>query len=80
MMQERLRSSVEDAKKEKALKEVAKATMQEKVTVLEATEGKARELEGVHVLAKQRATNLEVKLGEMELRASSQLGIRRWLS
>nr|POE86820.1 hypothetical protein CFP56_45551 [Quercus suber] len=67
-MQDRLRSLVEYTKKEKAFKEVAKATMQEKNAALWVTKGRVKEHEGFYVLAEQRATDLGVKMGEMKLR------------
>lgn len=50
MMQDRLRSTVEDAEKERALKEVAEATLQERDAALRVTEGRVKEHEGSRVL------------------------------
>ena len=59
---------IEGVEKERAFKEVVEAIMREKSATLEATEGKARELEGACTLAEQKAANLEVKFREIELR------------
>lgn len=61
MMQDRLRSSIKEAEKEKALKEVVEDTMHERNAVLEAVEGRARDSEVAYTLDKQRAVDLEAK-------------------
>lgn len=49
--------------------------MQEESAAFEATEGKARELEGAHTLVEQRAADLEVKFREIELRLAEAKSI-----
>lgn len=60
-MEDRLRSAAEEANKEKALKEVAKAIVKEKSTTIETIKERAREVERVHILAERRVTDLEKK-------------------
>ena len=60
-MEDRLRSAAEEANKEKALKEVAKAIAKEKSTTIETIKERAREVERVHILAERRVTDLEKK-------------------
>ena len=61
IMEDRLRSAAEEANKEKALKEVAKAIVKEKSTTIETIKERAREVERVHILAERRVTDLEKK-------------------
>ena len=64
----RLKELSEDAEWERALKEVATATMKEKRKVAEATEKKATMSKKARALAKKRSTELEMKLGGTELK------------
>ena len=68
MMENFLKSLVEEAEKEKALKEVVEATMWEKRVALKVAKGRARDFEGARALAEQKVADLEAKLGEMELK------------
>lgn len=68
MMENFLKSLVEEVEREKALKEVAEATMREKRVALKVAKGRARDSEGARALAEQRVANLEAKLGEIELK------------
>lgn len=52
MMEDRLRGAAEEVDKEKALKEVAEATVKEKGTVAENAEERARTAERAQALAK----------------------------
>ena len=68
VIDERLKELSEDADREKALKEVAAATMKEKVKAVEVTEKKAAASEKARVLVEKRSTELELKLGGTELK------------
>lgn len=67
-MHDRLKSSAEDAQKEKNLKNVTEATIWERDAALWVAEGKVKEHEGARVLAEQRVADFEAKIGEMKLR------------
>ena len=64
----RLKELSEDAKREKALKEVVAATTKEKVKATEAVEKKAAAFEKARALVEKRSMELEMKLGGIELK------------
>lgn len=65
--------------KEKALKDVAEATMKEKVIVSENAEAQALAAEKDRALAEQQRADVEVKLGEVELRvAKAECIVTAW--
>ena len=67
MMEERLRGAVEEANKEKALKEVAKAMAKEKGTAVEKAEERTKAAEKAQALAEQKMAEIVAKFEEMEL-------------
>lgn len=64
----RLKELSEDAEREKALKEVAAATAKEKVKATKAAEKKVATSKKARVLAEKRSTEVEIKLGGIELK------------
>ena len=67
-MDDRLKEATEDADREKALIDVAVATVKEKGKVAEAVEKKAHAFEKARALTEKRLTEMEVKLGGTELK------------
>lgn len=63
-----MKSSTEETEKERALKEVAEATMREKSTTLDAIVERAGDAKRARALAEQKVASWETKLGDMELR------------
>ena len=59
---------VEDAEREKALKDVAEATFKEKTKATVTTEKKVATSEKARMAAEKRSSELEAKLGETELK------------
>ena len=68
MLEERLKSTVEEAEKERALKEVSEANLWDKGAALEASERRIVEAEKACTVAKKGAADLKGKLGEAEIR------------
>ena len=68
MMEDRLKDATEEADKERALKEVAEATVKDKEKVMENVEEQIRAVEKAWTLTEQRVEELEVKLRGMELK------------
>ena len=65
---ERMKELAEEAKREKALKDVANATARDKGKAVEASEKKAQSLKKARLLAKRKLADMEAKLGETELK------------
>ena len=63
VIDERLKEIAEDAEREKALKDVAVATVKEKGKAIEATEKKAQSAEKARLVVEKKLTKMEVKLG-----------------
>ena len=68
MMEDRLKDAAEEADKERALKEVAEATVKDKEKVMENVEEQIRAAEKAWTFTEQRVEELEVKLRGMELK------------
>lgn len=68
MLEGRLKSATEEVEKEKALKEVSKATLWDQVIALAIVERRAIEAERAHTAGEKRMTELEGKLDEAELK------------
>ena len=68
ILNRRLKELSEDVEREKALKEVAADTVNEKTKAAEAAEKKAVASEKARVLAEKRCAELEVKLGGTKLK------------
>ena len=66
----KLKELSKDAKRERALKEVASATKKEKVKAAEVTKKKAVVSEKARALVEKRSTKLEMKLGRTKLKLS----------
>ena len=63
-----MRELAEDAKRERALKDAAKATSKEREKIAATAEKKAAASEKARVSAEKRISDLEAKLGETELK------------
>lgn len=63
-----LKGAMEEAEKERALKEVSEFTLRDQAAELAAAERRSAEAEQACVAAKKRAANLEGKLGDAEVR------------
>lgn len=70
MMEVKLRDAAEETDKERALKEVAKATVKDKDKVVENAKEWIRVAERAQAFIEQRVEELEVKLGGTELKLS----------
>ena len=68
MLEGRLKSVVEEAKMEKALKEVSKATLRDQIAALSTAEKRAIEVENTHASAEKRVAKLERKLVDIEVK------------
>lgn len=68
VIDEQLKETVEDAEWEKALKDFAVTTAKDKSRVVKAVEKKAQVSEKAWILAEKRLTEMDVKLGGMELK------------
>ena len=68
MLEGQLKGAVEEAEKERALKEVFKAIRQDQVTALRAAERRAMEAKRAYVAIEKRAADLEGKLGDAEVK------------
>ena len=64
----RLKGAVEEADKEKALKEVFESTFQEQIAELVTAKQRSVEVERACVATKKRVADLESKLGEVEVK------------
>ena len=64
----RLKGAVEEADKEKALKEVFESTFQEQIAELVTAKRRFVEVERARVATKKRVADLEGKLGEVEVK------------
>ena len=71
----RLKGIIEEADKEKALKQVVEANLNEKTLELNAMEWRATIVERARELAKQRAEGLQGKLGEAEIKLTEATSI-----
>ena len=67
-MEDQLKSAMEEADKEKTLKEVAEVMARENSTVVENTEERARATKRAQALAEQKVANVVAKLEEAELK------------
>lgn len=68
MWEERLKGAVKEAEKERALKEVSKANLQDQGVVMEAVERRATKVERARAATEKKAADLEGKLGEAKMR------------
>lgn len=68
MWEERHKGAVKEAEKERALKEVSKANLQDQGAVMEVVEMRATEVERARAAAEKKAADLEGKLGEAKMR------------
>ena len=67
-MEGQLKGMMEEANKEKVLKQVAKATLNEKTLELNSIERRAITAERARELAEQKVKDLQGKLGEAEVK------------
>ena len=67
-MEGQLKGMMEEANKEKVLKQVAKATLNEKTLELNLVERRAITAERARELAEQKVKDLQGKLGEAEVK------------
>ena len=67
MFGERMGELVEEAEREKALKDVANATVLDKGKVAKIAEKKTQSSEKARLLAKKRSAKVETKLGKLSL-------------
>lgn len=68
MLGERMTKLIEEAEREKALKDVANVTAWDKAKETEIMEKKAQSLEKARQLAEKRSAKIEAKLGETKLK------------
>ena len=68
VIDERLKEATEDANQEKALKDVVVATIKDKGKVATVAENRAQKTEKARVLAKQKLTKMDIKLGRTKLK------------
>ena len=68
VLDKRLKELSKDVKREKALKEVATTTAKEKVKAAKAAKKKVAASKKARVLAEKKSIELEMKLGETELK------------
>ena len=69
-----MKEATEEADQEKALKDVIEAMVKDKGKVAEDAKKKAREAERARILAEQKLTKMDVKLGETELKSEFGIG------
>ena len=74
-MEGRLKGMMKEADKEKALKQDAKASLNEKTLELNVVERRATTVERAQELTKQKAEDLQGKLGEAEVKLAKVLSI-----
>ena len=70
MLDERMGELAEEAKQERALKDVVDATARDKGKTTEVAEKKAQSSKKAQLLVEKRSTEVEIKLGETELKLS----------
>lgn len=63
MLEGRLKSVVEEAKKEKAFKEVSEATIRDQITALSTVEKRATEVERAHASAREKGSQIGEEAG-----------------
>ena len=68
MLDERLKSTMEEAENERAFREVYEANLRDKGAMLEAAEKRFAEAEKARAMAEKRAADFEGKLGEAKIR------------
>ena len=68
MLKGQLKGAMEETEKEKALKEVSEATLQDQAVELAAIERRSAEAERAHETTEKRVANLEGKLDDAEVR------------
>lgn len=68
MLDERLKSTMEEAENERAFREVYEANLRDKGAMLEAAEKRLAEAEKARAVAEKRAGDFEGKLGEAKIR------------
>ena len=68
VIDERLKEATENANQEKALKDVVVATIKDKGKVATVAENRAQKTEKARVLAKQKLTKMDIKLGRTKLK------------
>ena len=68
VIEDRLKDAAMDADREKALKDVIVATAKDKGKAAKATEKRAQASEKARMLAKQKLTKMDIKLGGTELK------------
>ena len=68
MLVGRLKGAVEEAEKERALKEVSEATLRDQVTTLTVAKKRAAKAEKARAATKKRAADLEGKLGDAKVK------------
>ena len=69
-----MKEATEEADQEKALKDVIEAMVKDKGKVAEDAKKRAREAERARILAEQKLTKMDVKLGETELKSEFGIG------
>ena len=69
-----MKEATEEADQEKALKDVTEAMVKDKGKVAEDAKKRAREAERARILAEQKLTKMDVKLGETELKSEFGIG------
>ena len=70
-----MKELAEDAEREKALKDVAKASAEEKTKVAATVEKKVATFEKAKVLAEKRSSEVEGRLGETELKLAEAVSL-----
>ena len=68
IIKDRLKEAAKEANREKTLKDIAEATKKDKGKATEDAKKRAREAERAWVLAKEKLTEIDVKLGETEFK------------
>ena len=68
IIKDRLKEAAKEANREKTLKDIAEATKKDKGKATEDAKKRAREAERAWVLAEEKLTEIDVKLGETEFK------------
>ena len=68
IIKDRLKEAAKEANREKTLKDIAEATKKDKGKATEDAKKRAREVERAWVLAEEKLTEIDVKLGETEFK------------
>ena len=68
IIKDRLKEAATEANREKTLKDIAEATKKDKGQATEDAKKRAREAERAWVLAEEKLTEIDVKLGETEFK------------